>query len=32
MSIGAFSISLNVKDILVSEEFYKKLGFEKLQG
>lgn len=28
MSLGAFSISLNVKDVKVSMEFYKKLGFE----
>ncbi len=28
MKLGAFSISLNVKDLKVSQEFYKKLGFE----
>lgn len=27
MNLGAFSISLNVKDLLVSKEFYEKLGF-----
>lgn len=28
MKLGAFSISLNVKDIHASKAFYKKLGFE----
>ena len=28
MKLGAFSMSLNVKDVKVSMEFYKKLGFE----
>ena len=28
MKLGAFSISLNVKDLAVSKEFYEKLGFE----
>jgi len=32
MTIGAFSISLAVKDIEVSLEFYKKLGFTKFHG
>jgi len=27
MELGAFSISLTVKDIKASHEFYKKLGF-----
>lgn len=32
MSLGAFSISLNVKDIKVSKEFYEKLGFTVFGG
>lgn len=32
MSIGAFSLSLNVKDIMASKEFYEKLGFEAFYG
>lgn len=28
MKLGAFSTSLNVKDIAVSKAFYEKLGFE----
>ena len=32
MNLGAFSISLAVKDLQVSYEFYQKLGFEKLGG
>ncbi len=32
MKLGAFSISLNVKDINVSYAFYQKLGFEKFAG
>ena len=32
MELGAFSISLNVKDILVSKEFYEKLGFMEFGG
>lgn len=32
MSIGAFSISLTVKDINVSKEFYEKLGFSIFGG
>lgn len=32
MGIGAFSISLAVKDIRVSREFYEKLGFSAMMG
>lgn len=32
MDLGAFSISLAVKDIAVSRAFYEKLGFEALGG
>lgn len=32
MELGAFSISLNVKDIHASQEFYEKLGFQSLGG
>lgn len=32
MKLGAFSISLNVKDIHESKEFYSKLGFDALGG
>lgn len=32
MELGAFSISLTVKDIKASQEFYKKLGFEEVGG
>lgn len=32
MSIGAFSMSLTVKDITVSKAFYEKLGFEVFHG
>ena len=32
MKLGAFSISLNVKDINVSLEFYKKMGFTIFAG
>ncbi|MDG5472467.1 VOC family protein [Jeotgalibacillus sp. ET6] len=32
MQLGAFSISLNVKDIRASKAFYEKLGFEDLGG
>jgi lactoylglutathione lyase len=32
MNLGAFSVSLNVKDINKSKEFYEKLGFETLGG
>ncbi len=31
LELGAFSISLSVKDLEVSGEFYQKLGFEVLQ-
>ncbi len=32
MDLGAFSISLAVKDISVSRDFYKMLGFEEFHG
>jgi len=32
MNIGAFSLSLTVKDIKKSQEFYKKLGFDDFGG
>ena len=32
MELGAFSVSLNVKDIKSSFEFYKKLGFTQMGG
>lgn len=32
MELGAFSISLNVKDIAISKAFYAKLGFEPFGG
>jgi catechol 2,3-dioxygenase-like lactoylglutathione lyase family enzyme len=32
MDLGAFSISLAVKDIKTSKDFYKKLGFEAVGG
>ena len=32
MDLGAFSVSLSVKDIEVSREFYEKLGFEPIGG
>ena len=32
MKLGAFSISLNVKDIHKSKEFYENLGFKILGG
>jgi lactoylglutathione lyase len=32
MNLGAFSISLTVKDIHKSKEFYEALGFETLGG
>ena len=32
MDLGAFSISLTVKDIDASREFYQKLGFEDFHG
>jgi len=32
MQLGAFSISLNVKDIAASAAFYQKLGFSEFGG
>ena len=32
MKLGAFSVSLNVKDINVSQSFYEDLGFTKFFG
>ncbi|MEO9912658.1 VOC family protein [Parasphingorhabdus sp.] len=32
MKLGAFSISLSVKDIALSKAFYEKLGFTKFGG
>lgn len=32
MKLGAFSISLSVKDLAASKAFYEKLGFEKFGG
>lgn len=32
MKLGAFSISLNVKDLKVSRDFYQSLGFEIFGG
>ena len=32
MKLGAFSVSLNVKDIQKSKAFYEKLGFKDLGG
>lgn len=32
MELGAFSISLSVKDLKLSKEFYQKLGFEVFAG
>lgn len=32
MKLGAFSISLNVKDLETSRKFYETLGFEKFGG
>ena len=32
MELGAFSVSLNVKDIEASRVFYEKLGFTKFHG
>lgn len=32
MKLGAFSISLNVQDLLTSKEFYEKLGFSVFGG
>lgn len=32
MQLGAFSISLSVKDLATSQQFYEKLGFEVFGG
>lgn len=32
MKLGAFSISLSVKDLKVSKQFYEKLGFTAMGG
>jgi catechol 2,3-dioxygenase-like lactoylglutathione lyase family enzyme len=32
MELGAFSVSLSVKDIAASQDFYHKLGFEDFGG
>jgi len=32
MKLGAFSVSLSVKDLKASKEFYEKLGFEEFGG
>jgi lactoylglutathione lyase len=32
MNLGAFSVSLNVKDIQVSKSFYENLGFQSFGG
>lgn len=32
MDLGAFSLSLNVKDLEASRAFYAKLGFEQMGG
>ena len=32
MDLGAFSVSLAVKDIAASRDFYEKLGFEPIGG
>lgn len=32
MNLGAFSVSLTVKDIKASKAFYEKLGFESMGG
>lgn len=32
MKLGAFSISLSVKDLAISKAFYEELGFEQLAG
>ena len=32
MQLGAFSVSLAVKDIEASRQFYEKLGFTKFAG
>ena len=32
MELGSFSVSLSVKDIVASRDFYTKLGFEHMGG
>ena len=32
MNLGAFSVSLAVKDLAASKGFYEKLGFEAIGG
>lgn len=32
LDLGAFSVSLNVKDLVKSKEFYEKLGFSQMGG
>jgi len=32
MKLGSFSVSLSVKDLEVSKDFYEKLGFEQIGG
>jgi len=32
LKLGAFSVSLNVKDLKTSKEFYEKLGFKEFGG
>ena len=32
MDLGVFSLSLSVKDLAVSQDFYSKLGFEQIGG
>lgn len=32
MKLGAFSVSLNVKDLKVSKQFYENLGFKVFGG
>ena len=32
MDLGSFSVSLAVKDLVASREFYEKLGFESIGG
>ena len=32
MDLGAFSLSLSVKDIKASRDFYRKLGFDEVGG
>lgn len=32
MKLGAFSVSLGIKSLKISEEFYENLGFERFTG